>query len=70
VFHISIWGAWSFVWGAKPTKAPRGDGTDHSMGFVRFCWRHGFLKWSPLANQANKWKKCQRLKTWKHVWKN
>jgi len=27
VFHISIWGAWSCVWGAKPTKAPRGDGT-------------------------------------------
>jgi len=20
-------GAWSFVWGAKPPKAPRGDGT-------------------------------------------
>jgi len=27
VFHISIWGAWSFVWGAKPTIDPRGDGT-------------------------------------------
>jgi len=27
VLHISIWGAWSFVWGAKPTKAPRSDGT-------------------------------------------
>jgi len=22
VFHVSIWGAWRFVWGAKPTKAP------------------------------------------------
>jgi len=22
VFHVAIWGAWSFVWGAKPTKAP------------------------------------------------
>jgi len=27
VFHIGIWGTWSIVWGAKPTKAPRGDGT-------------------------------------------
>jgi len=27
VFHVSIWGAWSFVWGVEPTKAPRGDGT-------------------------------------------
>jgi len=27
VFHVSIWGAWSFVWGAKHPKAPRGDGT-------------------------------------------
>jgi len=22
VFHVSIWEAWSFAWGAKPTKAP------------------------------------------------
>jgi len=27
VFLISIWGAWNFVWGAKPTKDLRGDGT-------------------------------------------
>jgi len=26
VFHVPIWGSWSFVWGDKPTKAPRGDG--------------------------------------------
>jgi len=32
VFHVSIWGAWSFVWGAKPTKAaPRGDGTGQTV---------------------------------------
>jgi len=23
VFHISIWGNWSFVWGTKPTKIHR-----------------------------------------------
>jgi len=27
MFHISFEGAWIFVWAAKPTKAPRGDGT-------------------------------------------
>jgi len=27
MFPILIWGVWSFVWGAKPTKAPGGDGT-------------------------------------------
>jgi len=27
MFHISFGGARSFVWGAKPTKTPRGDGT-------------------------------------------
>jgi len=27
MFLFSIWEAWSFVWGAKPTKAPRCDGT-------------------------------------------
>jgi len=27
MFHISISGAWSFVWGDKPTKATRGHGT-------------------------------------------
>jgi len=32
VFHISIWGAWSFVWGAKPTKDPHGDGSVLVMG--------------------------------------
>jgi len=26
-FIFQFWGAWSIVWGAKPTKAPRGDGT-------------------------------------------
>ena len=26
-FIFQFGGAWSFVWGAKPTKAPRGDGT-------------------------------------------
>ena len=29
MFHISIWGAWYFVW-AKPTIVPRGDGTASS----------------------------------------
>ena len=24
-------GAWSLVWGAKPPKAPLGDGTDHTV---------------------------------------
>jgi len=27
VFHISIWGGLELCLGAKPTKAPRGDGT-------------------------------------------
>ena len=27
MFHILIWGTWSFVWWDKPTKAPSGDGT-------------------------------------------
>jgi len=22
VLHISIWGTWSFIWGAKPTNLP------------------------------------------------
>jgi len=26
VFHISIWGAWSIVLGAKPTKTPVATG--------------------------------------------
>jgi len=32
VFHVSIWGTWSFVWGAKLIKAtPRGDGTEQTV---------------------------------------
>jgi len=26
IYSISLWGAWGLVWGAKPTKVPRGDG--------------------------------------------
>jgi len=38
VFHISIWGVWSFIWGAKSTKDPHGDGTV-LVKFVEFCGR-------------------------------
>jgi len=27
MFHILIWGAWSFVWGISQPKPPLGDGT-------------------------------------------
>jgi len=30
-FIFQFGGAWSFVWGAKATKAPRGDGTGYSF---------------------------------------
>jgi len=28
-------GAWCSVWGAKPTKAPRGDGTGSTVGSLK-----------------------------------
>jgi len=31
VFHVSIWRAWSFVWGAKITKDPGDDGTEECL---------------------------------------
>jgi len=33
IYSVSYFdlGNWYFVWGAKPTKAPRGDGTDSNM---------------------------------------
>jgi len=34
VFHVSTWGAWSFVWGYKPTKDPV------AMGMCRL-WTKG-----------------------------
>jgi len=35
VLHISICGAWSFVWGTKPTKArPVATGLLHIVTFV------------------------------------
>jgi len=36
---FQFWGAWSSVWGTKPTKAPRGDGT-------MFRFRTGVIKLS------------------------
>jgi len=36
VFHISIWWAWSFVWGGlSPPNPPRGDGT----GWITGLWK-------------------------------
>jgi len=26
VLYILVWESWSFVWGGKPSTAPRGDG--------------------------------------------
>jgi len=39
MFHVSIWGgAWSFVWGVKFPKDPRGDRTDDiPCGFHCCC---------------------------------
>jgi len=34
---FQFWGAWSFVWGDKPTKAPRGDGTVPTPGLNFAC---------------------------------
>jgi len=32
VFHVSICGAWSFVWeGLSPPTAPRGDWTEQTV---------------------------------------
>jgi len=47
VFHVSIWGAWSFVWGAKPTKAaPRGNGTEQTVdkSWISCRSHHFFLQ--------------------------
>jgi len=37
VFHISIWGTWSFVSEAEPTKAPYGDGTVLCVFCITVC---------------------------------
>jgi len=54
MFHISIWGTWSFVWGAKPTS-PHGDGT--VLRFVCFQGRNEGAQFSgrrkvPIMSQV------------------
>jgi len=62
-FHISVWGTWNFVLGAKPTKAPRGDGTVRiAFSFTCACvscktqslfWvvcHYFFISYAPLIN--------------------
>jgi len=60
VFHISIWGAWSIVCGAKPTKAPpRGDGTGLRwtwtnskyvcVSLIFMCWLNRTHFWNLLS---------------------
>jgi len=36
VFHVSIWGAWSFVWGGLSPRESRGDGTGVIASTVAF----------------------------------
>jgi len=38
VSRFNLEGAWSFVWGDKPTKAPRGDGTAVLKNVFVTCW--------------------------------
>ena len=40
MFHVSIWGVWSFVWGAKPTKAPpwRRDWAHPQIFYLSKMW--------------------------------
>jgi len=35
MFPILIWGDWSFVWGLRPPKSIRGDGTGSNLRFFR-----------------------------------
>jgi len=39
VFHVSIWGAWSFVWGVdKPTKARPVTTGLHQRSLISQLW--------------------------------
>jgi len=43
-FIFQFWGAWSYIWGNKPTKAPSGDGTGFTLQLAPqslspvLCW--------------------------------
>jgi len=66
VFHISIWGAWGFVLGAKPTKTRCGNGTvsrslrspsttltQNSACFIRLMkgwWHRSFFRFVPKCS--------------------
>ena len=59
MFRISIWGDWSSVWGPKPTKAPRGDGTASICTHVTvgplFKWwkaKKNHLSWRKSSTKA------------------
>ena len=36
MFHVSIWGDLSFIWGGLAPKAPRGDGTGNLFAMTEW----------------------------------
>jgi len=56
VFHTSIWEYWSFVWTAKPTNFPRGDGSALTTPCITdlcvltdCCWQ----QWAVMTNRRS-----------------
>ena len=54
-FHVSHWGAWSFVWGAKPTKAPRSDVTGYQQTSISKTVLPNQVKWDIDLLDAHQW---------------
>jgi len=55
VFHISYWGAWSFVWGAKPTKDPRSDVTGYQQTSISKIVLPNHARWDIGLLDAQQW---------------
>jgi len=48
IYNVSIRGAWSFVRGAKPTKASRGDGLSRQWTKVEYVADHTIFSYELL----------------------
>jgi len=55
VIHISHWGDWSFVWGDKATKSPRGNGTGYQQPSISKTVLPNHARWGIGLMNIQQW---------------
>ena len=69
MLHVWIWGTWSFVWGAKPTKAPVATGLGLCSDPQLCLWICQTNKECCQKSKRQRWDICGEFSVWHFVTK-